>query len=793
MSRSEHVQSLKMDHAVDSLLDETATQLVGQPLSRIEGPLKVCGKATYAAEYHLPDQLYGVLVGATIASGKVRKIHVDAVRQMSGVVDVVVDLKHFVRNAQQGGMKMSPPKGVETIAYYGQPIALVVASTLVEAQAGAWALQVDYERKEGKFDFNEELPNRQWIDWVTDPSEDMGKPEKTLASADVRVDVTYTTPSQSNSPMEPHASLAHWQGDQLIVYTANQMLDSSRTQLADALDMSKEKIQLISPYIGGGFGSKLGIAPEIVAASIAARQLQRPVKVVMSRPQVMEATVRRTNTRQRVGLGADQDGRLHTVIHNSVCTNLPGELFYEPVAVATHFLYRGENRQVKYEMVRMNQGLAGSMRAPGEAVGQLALECAMDELAHKLNLCPIELRKLNEPPKDPSKGVPHSARHLVECLEEGATRFGWDKRAMTPAQQRDGDWLIGYGVAAAARSNELKPSQARVSLRRANLPLGVQAIVETDMTDIGTGTYTILAQITGDLLGLPMDHIDVRLGDTSFPPAAGSGGSWGAASSGSSVYLACEALREQLAKQVGLYADNIQLKDGCITQSGAHDATLAESVKEAVVEKGQQLLGRLASKVGLEQPAQPAEFDPQQTLRVADVLNQMPGSELVALGKIEPGKTKQEYRHAGYGAQFAEVGVHRVTGEIRVRRMLGVFAAGRILNEKTARSQCYGGMVFGIGSALMEEIRYDQRDGRLCNHDLAEYHVPVNADVPALEVVFMPERDPYANPLHAKGVGELALAGAGAAIANAVFNATGIRVYEYPITLDKLLDQLPAV
>lgn len=794
--KSEHElkNQLKMDKPVASLLDKTASQLAGQPIPRIEGHLKVAGQAPYTAEKALPNQCYGVMVGAKVARGKLRKIYEETATQLPGVIAVVHDPKLFLRNPQQGGMKMAPVQGALDIFYHGQPIALVVGETLEAAQAGALALQVDYDDQtaKGHLDFERELPNRQPIDWMNDPSEDKGKPEKTLAEADVQVDVTYTTPSQSNMPMEPHASLAFWEGDQLTVHTANQMLASSRIQLAHALNIADKQIRMLSPYIGGGFGAKLGIAPEVVMAALAARELKRPVLVTMSRPQVMETTVRRTNTQQRVALGADRDGKIHTIIHNSVCTNLPSELFYEPVAVATHFLYDGKNRQVKYEMVRMNQVLAGSMRAPGEAAGQLALECAMDELAHQLNLCPVELRKLNEPKKDPSKGVPYSTRRLVDCLDRGAEAFGWSKRPQTPGQLREGDWLIGYGVAAAARSNELKPSEAHVKLLPASNRLGVVARVETDMTDIGTGTYTISAQVAADLLGLPLDHVEVHLGDTNFPPAAGSGGSWGAASSCSAIYLACEALREQIAKGAKVSVDALQLKDGQVYQAAGATHGLAETV----IAEGKQLAHGIAQRLGLSD--EPAKSEPtttpeltDQVTTLADFLREHAPEGLTAHGAIEPGKTKQEYRHAGFGAQFAEVAVHALTGEVRVKRMLGTFAAGRILNEKTARSQCFGGMVFGIGAALMEEIHHDKHNGRLCNHDLAEYHVPVNADVPDLEVIFLPEADQYANPLHAKGIGELALAGAGAAIANAIFNATGVRIRDYPITLDKLLAHLP--
>lgn len=736
------ISQLVMDQAVESLLDRVPHPCVGEELSRVEGPLKVSGMATYAAEYSFDDEvLHGYLVSASIATGSVQSIDESSATAIAGVVAVVTDFKAFIRNSQQGGENKAPTQGVKDISYFGQPIALVVATSFEAAREGAAALKVEYTQQQGAFDFIAELGQREPISSGNDKPVHINNPEEGLASAAVKVDSIYVTPSQNSAAMEPHATIAEWHGDKLTLYCSMQMLSSCKQQVCDALGLKPDNVRLISRYVGGGFGSKLGISPESIAAAIAAKQLQRPVKVVMHRIQVFESTVRRTNTRQRVAIGAHRDGRIHTIIHNTICTNLPGESFFEPAAISTHFAYSGQNRQVKYEMVRMNQVLAGSMRAPGEAVGMLALECAMDELAIKLGMDPIELRKLNDPAIDPSKGLPFSTRKLTETMDYGARHFGWEKRHQQPASQREGDWLIGMGMAAATRSNQLKGSAARVTLTP-----DARAIVESDMTDIGTGTYTVLTQIAADLLGLPVSQVDVRLGDTNFPSAVGSGGSYGACSSGSAVYMACKKIRASLAQALGVEEDNLTLHAGQASGNGISKA-IAELIED----------------------------------------------NIVSIGQIEPGKTGEQFNQASYGAHFAEVAVNVVTGETRIRRMLGVFTAGRILNEKTARSQCYGGMIFGIGAALMEELLHDPHNGRLVNHDLAEYHVPVNADIPPIEVVFLPERDPYTNPLHAKGLGELGISGAGAAIANAIYNATGIRIYDYPLTLDKLLDQLPAL
>ncbi|MEG3087378.1 xanthine dehydrogenase family protein molybdopterin-binding subunit [Sphingomonas sp. PB4P5] len=735
--------SLKMSKPVPtSLLDSGAQGIIGQALPRTEGPLKVSGTATYAAEYDIDNICYGVLVGSDFGRGKITKVDADSVRDIPGLIDVVTDFKAFARNPQQGGETKAPTQGVEDVHYFGEIIAIVLGQTLEAARDAATRLVVEHDPIEGRFDFEtlkhqKETPPPS----ETKPHFSQGDVKQAMAEAEVFVDETWITPSQNSAAMELHASIARWNEDgSLDVWGSYQMPSSDKQQLAQALGVSPSKVRIVSRYVGGGFGSKLGIAPEAIAAAIAARQLKRPVKCMMERHQVFDATVRRTNTEQRIRLGATKDGKLTAIGHDSVMSQLPDESFFEPVGVSTHFLYAAENRQINHDVVRMDQLLAGSMRAPGEAVGMLSLEGAMDELAEKLGIDPIELRRINEPEMDPEQDVPFSTRQLIRCLDEGAAKFGWDRRA-APGATRDGEWLVGIGVAAAARSNTLQKSAARVSIDATG-----KAMVETDMTDIGTGTYTILGQIAGELLGLPLDQVEVKLGDTNSPPGAGSGGSWGAGSSGSSVYLACENLREQIAKQMNVDPQSMTLKDGFVTADN-------------------------------------------RRVPLADLV----GDGISAEGEIAPGSQETATRQASFGAHFAEVGVNATTGEVRVRRMLGVFSAGRILNAKTARSQFLGGMTFGIGTALTEELVHDPRNGKLVNHDLAEYHVPVNADVPQLDVIMLDERDVHANPLHAKGLGELGICGAGAAIANAVYNACGVRVRSYPLTLDKILAGLPAM
>ena len=726
-----------------SLLDTGVQNVMGKPLSRVDGPRKVSGKATYAAEYKIENLAYGVLVGATIGKGKVASVDADAVKAIPGVLDVVVDFDTFIRVSQQGGETGAPTQGVKQVEYVGQIIAMVVAESFEVARDAAARLPIAYEPAEGVFAFSTDLKRDDKLPPNNTPARSQqGDLDKAMREAAMTVEETYTTPSQNSAAMEPHASIASWDDDgALTLYGAYQMPTSDAQQLATALGVSKDKVRIIAHYIGGGFGSKLGIAPESVAAAIAAKRLGRPVKAVMLRQQVFEATVRRSNTSQRMRLAATTEGKITGIGQETIASNLATEDYFEPAGISTHFLYAGENRLISHELVRLNWLLSGSMRAPGEAVGLLGLECAIDELAYKLAMDPIELRRINEPACDPEKNIPFSSRSLMPALDEGAKRFGWYQRNPKPGGRREGEWLMGMGVAAAARANILMETSAKVAIHSDG-----SVTVSSAMTDIGTGSYTILSQIASEILGVPMERITMKLGDTNDVPAAGSGGSWGACSSGSAIYLACESLRSKLAKAMNVPEDGLTLKDG-------------------------------------------AAIGDNRSTPIGDLV----GGGLEAVGTIKPGKQEDLFTQASFGAHFAEVAVNVVTGETRVRRMLGVFAAGRILNEKTARSQCLGGMTFGIGTALTEDLVHDPNTGKLVNRDLAEYHVPVNADVPKLEVVFLPERDIHANPIHAKGIGELGICGAGAAIANAIYNATGIRVRDFPITLDKLLDGLPAL
>lgn len=718
---------LKVDHPThDSPLDQMVQGVLGAPISRTEGALKVTGRAIYASDSHLEGMVYGVLVQAAIPAGRVIDIG-DA----PGALAVIQDAR-MLRQASQGMASEAPPAGPDQVDFMGQAVALVVAETLEDAQAAAHTLRVRYERTEVPVDpeaVDPEVPE--------DKQSSTGDLDGAMRDAAFSIDRIWRTPSQAAAAMEPHAAVAQWEDDCVTVRAGLQMPGFNREQMADALGIDTDRVRLLAPYVGGGFGSKLGINAEAVAAAIASRHLRRPVQVVMSRPQVFDLAHRRSETRQRVRLACDSQGTLTGIGHEALVSNLPGTEFSEPVTQATPFTYQAAHRQIVHEIARIHRSCAGSVRAPGEAVGATVFECAMDELAEEAGLDPVELRLRNIPETEPGTGRPFSSHKLAEALREGAERFGWTAR-QAPRQRVEGEWFVGMGVAAAVRVNSLVESRAKVTLTAKG-----RVVVETDMTDIGTGTYTILGQIAAETLGLAMDCIDVRLGDTDFPRASGSGGSFGAASSGTSVFLACMEIRDQIAAQMGCVATDLTLQDR-------------------------------TARCG----------------NVARPLDELLGADMIGVGHLEPGKTEDSVRQATWGSHWAEVAVNRWTGETRVRRMMGVFACGRVLNQMTARSQCLGGMTFGLGMALTEAIEHDPRDGHIVTRDLAEYHIPCHADVPHMEVHLLAERDAHVGPLQAKGLGELGICGAGAAILNAVYNACGVRVRDFPATPDKIIEGL---
>ena len=731
-------------------------KIVGQPQDRVDGKRKTTGTAPYAGEHAINTHnserapACGWVVGAGVAKGRIKSIDLAAARRSPGVIAIVT--ARSAGRLGKGKYNTARLLGGPQIEHYHQAVALVVAESFEQARAGAALLHIEYEHVPGHFDLAAGKPHavKPPKGMTGDaPDSAVGDFAQAFAAATVQLDASYTTPDQSHAMMEPHATVAEWQGDELNVWTSNQMIDWSRTDLAKTLGIPKEKLRLFSPYIGGGFGGKLFVRSDALLAALGARAAKRPVKVALQRSIMFNNTTHRPATIQRVRLGAGRDGKLLAIGHESWSGDLPGGQA-DGAVQQTRMLYAAPHRMTATRLATLDLPEGNAMRAPGEATGHMALEIAMDELADKLGMDPVALRILNDtqvvPDFTPPKGAPKQAvhafsqRHLVECLRQGAKRFGWDKRAPEPAMTRDGPWLVGMGMAAAYRGAPITKSAARVRLDARG-----QIVVETDMTDIGTGSYTILAQTAAEMMGVPLRDVTVRLGDSSFPVSSGSGGQFGAASSTSGLYAACVKLREAVATKLGMDPAAASFADGKVSANingKGRSVPLAEAAREA---------------------------------------------ELVAEDEMDYGDINKQTQQASFGAHFVEVGVDRHTGEIRVRRMLAVCAAGRILNPKSARSQVIGAMTMGVGAALSEGLVVDTRHGLFINHDLAGYEVPVHADIPHQEVIFLDEVDPLVSPMKAKGVGELGLCGVAAAIANAVHHATGVRVRDYPITLDKLL------
>jgi xanthine dehydrogenase YagR molybdenum-binding subunit len=734
---------------------------IGHPMDRVDGPLKTTGAARYAYERHdaVENPAYGYIVGSGISKGRITSVDVAAARSAPGVLAIVT-----AENAGEldtGRLNKAKLLGGPDIEHYHQAIGIVVAETFEQARAAAQLVRVSYERAPGAYDLASAMGS------ATRPAKLISGPSDTrvgdfaagFAAAPVQLDATYRTSDESHAMMEPHSTMARWDDDTLTLWTSTQMVAWLAADLAKTLKIRKEQVRILSPFVGGGFGAKLFTRADAVLASLGARAAGRAVKVALQRPLVINNTTHRPATIQRLRIGATPEGRILAIAHESWSGDVPGGS-PDGAVDQTRMMYAGKDRLTATRLAVLDLPEANAMRAPGEATGHMALEVAMDEMAEKLGLDPVEFRILNDTQVVPDdsghagahdpqshknganhdgqshQGRPFSQRQLVECLRLGARRFGWDKRSPKPRTTRDGNWLVGLGVAAAYRGNLVTRSGARVKLDSHGC-----VTVETDMTDIGTGSYTIIAQTAAEMLGLPLACVNVVLGDSAYPVAAGSGGQFGGNCSTAGVYAACMKLREAIAEKLGFDAEKSTFANGAVAWDGE-----AVSLSEVAADQ-----------------------------------------ELVAEDSIEFGSIAQEKKQATFGAHFVEVAVDAATYEVRVRRMLAVCACGRILNPKTARSQVIGAMTMGLGAALMEHLVVDTRHGFFVNHDLASYEVPVHADVPHQDVIFLDETDPMSSPMKAKGVAELGICGVAAAVANAVYHATGIRVREYPITLDKLL------
>jgi xanthine dehydrogenase YagR molybdenum-binding subunit len=731
--------------------------LVGTPVSRLDGPQKVSGTAQFAAEFPLQGMVYAALKYSTVARGRIIELDTTAAEAAPGVVLVMT-----YRNAPRlkpAPMFMSGPKAAagddlptmqdDQVHWNGQPVALVLAETQEQADHAKSLVRGTYEAEASVTVFETAKADSEPGVFQGQPLLlEIGDAEAALAASPHKVDVVYRTPRHSHNPIELHAATIAWDGDNLIVHDASQCVTHTAWSLAQIFGMKEEQVHVTSPYVGGGFGSKTLWQHQILAAA-ASRLAGRPVRIVLSREGVYRIVGGRTLTEQRVAIGAQDNGRFDALIQTGVVAMGRHNNMPEPFILPAKSAYKSGSFKLDVETAKMDMLSNTFMRAPGESVGTFALESAIDELAVELGMDPIELRIRNEPEKDPTSGVPFSSRHIVEAYVAGAERFGWDKRKAKPGTHRDGEWLIGMGCATATYPYYRMPGGAA----SITLTSDGRATVKIAGHEMGMGTATTQTMVTADRLGLGMQCVTVEYGDSHFPGVVLAGGSQQTASIGAAVTAAHHALITELLKLAGkdsilagLDADEVIGRDGYLCDVGKPER------RESYVS--------LMARIGRD--------------------------DLTVEGTAPPPFEFMHWSMHSHGAMFCEARVNSVTGETRVTRFLGSFDCGRILNPKTASSQFRGGIVMGLGLALMEETQFDERKGRVMNPSLAEYHVPVHMDVPSIDVIWTDIPDPHA-PMGAHGVGEIGITGVGAAVANAVYDATGKRVRDLPITLDKTL------
>ncbi|HEV2576799.1 MAG TPA: xanthine dehydrogenase family protein molybdopterin-binding subunit [Acidobacteriaceae bacterium] len=734
-----------------------------QPPHRYDGIAKVTGTAKYAAEFREPfprkDLAYAFIVQATIPSGSVKAIDTHAAERASGVIAVLTPF-----NAPK--LPVGPPKPPgkrnltvlqdNVIHYNGQPIAVVVARTHVDAMAAARLLKISYDEQPAKLDFlgrlNEARPPKST---GRDPNKKVRGDLNAAASAGtVTVENTYITPIQNHNPMEPHATLAWWDGEKLSVYDATQYISGDRTTLANIFSLPLENVHVMDPYVGGGFGCKGSTWSHVILCAMAAKIVQKPVQLALERPQMFGPVGYRPATVNRIKLAATPDGKLTLIQHDATLTASTMEDFVEPIVLPARMLYNSDANETSTSMVDMNLGVATFMRAPGESCGTAVFEIAMDELAEKLSIDPVQLRIINHADQNPDEHKPWSSKHLRECYTQAAERFNWTEarqRAAKPGQIIEGNNLIGYGMATATYPANRSAAMAIVRL----LPNG-RVFVGSGTQDLGTGMYTIMAQTAAQELGLDVALFDVKLGDSTLPKAPVSGGSQSAASVCPAVQDAC--------KQAKLAAGALAVGDA---QSPVHGVLAAEVDVHA---------GRVFLKK-----------DPSKSEEITTLIARNGSKPVEAQGSAEPGEDKTATTAQSFGAVFAEVAVDRDTRMVQVRRIVATYDIGTLMNKQTGINQLEGGIVWGVSFALHEEAHIDPVTGRTVNENLADYHVPVNRDIGTLDVTVLNIPDTKFNPLGARGIGEIGITGTAAAIANAIYNATGIRVRDYPITPDKLL------
>lgn len=732
---------------------------VGKALNRTDGVLKVTGQALYAAEFPAGKLAHAVLVTSTIARGTVAEIDVSSAQALPGVL-LVMTSKNAPRLPGGGQAKLTPPAlrrlsllQDDEVHYDNEPVAVVVADTLERATHAAQALRIAYRSAPPMLDFSQAKATAHPPASITGGPADTqrGDVEVGLRSGSARIDVTYTTPMEHHNPMEPHAVLASWDGPHLTLYDTTQGVANAQRAVATLLGMPLEQVRIISPFVGGGFGCKGSVWSHVVLCAMAAREVGRPVRLALTRPQMFGPVGGRPHTEQHIAAAARADGTLTALRHDTFSSTSMIEDWTEACGVVSRMLYAVPNLATSHRLVKLNVGTPTFMRAPGEATGSFALESALDELAHALKMDPLQLRLKNYAEISPQEMKPWSSKQLRECYRLGAERFGWSRRPLPPRSLRDGDTLIGYGMATATYPARRSEASATAQI----LPDGTATVV-SGTQDLGTGTYTVMTQVAADALGFPLERVRFALGDSTLPRAPVSGGSQSVASVSPAVREAALAARAKLIELArgdmgsplhGIAAEELTVVDGWVVNR-----------------------------------ARPTQRDP------AAAIIARAGSRLIeATATARSGEEREHFAFDSFGAVFVEVHVDAALGTVRVPRVVGVYDVGRLLNAKTGRSQLMGGIVWGIGAALEERSDLDTRYGRFVNANLAEYHVPVNADIGAIDVTVLDVPDPRFNPLGARGIGEIGITGVAAAVANAVHHATGVRVRDLPITLDKVL------
>jgi xanthine dehydrogenase YagR molybdenum-binding subunit len=724
---------------------------IGEPLPRIDGPIKVTGSARYTSDLRAPNMLHGVFVTATIPAGKVLAIdHSDALAE-TGVVQVLTHEDMLPPKTHVAGPPFSHsflPLQDDEIRHEGQPIALVLSETLEAAEAGARRVQVRYAPTIAR---NPVAPIWSELDraavapkntgyFFFEPEFEKGNADQNLARAKNRVEAVYSQPSRHHNPMEPSAVLALWEGDALTIYTSTQHVYAVQSGLAALFAIPPERVRVLSKHTGGAFGVKGLIWPQEALAAIAAKIVARPVRIALSRANMYSFLGYQPRIVQKMGLGADEAGTLAAVMHDVINLTTMTDDFIEFATQATKSLYATPSMRLRQRAERANVAMPTAMRAPVEGPGMWALESAMDELAADLRVDPLDLRLINYADADPATGAPWSSKKLREAYEEGARLFGWRDRPRAPG--RDGDWIIGHGMASCLMGTFRFPSRAQVTLRRDGT-----AVIETGTQDIGTGTLTIFPQIAAEVLGLESSRVKLHMGDTRLPEAGPTYGSSSTMGVGAAVLAAAQDVRGKLARLANLLPDEAAMADGGIGRAGA-----------------------------------------TETVPITEVMDQVGASEIVGSGAFDPTQNATAYSMRTFGAVFVEVGVDPELGLLRLRRVVGSYSAGRIINPRTARAQLLGGIIWGWGMAAMEQSTFDASLGRFLSKNLAGVAIPVNADIPTdITVHFVDEIDEKASPIGGKGIGEVGATGVAAAVANAVFHATGKRIRDLPITPDKLV------